>query len=180
MTEKDKKSLLKIAREAVKSGFSGEKFLQAKPESDFLLSKRGAFVTIHGKNGVLRGCIGMIQSDQPLYQTVRDMALEAAFHDTRFDAIKAGELESIRFEISVLTPFKKIKDPKEIELGRHGVMVKQGASSGVFLPQVAIETGWGIEEFMGHLCEGKAGLSFDCWKNSKADIYTFEAEIIQE
>ncbi len=180
MTEKDRKALLKIARETVKSGFSAEKYLPAKPESVFLLSKRGAFVTIHGKNGVLRGCIGMMQSDLPLYQTVRDMALEAAFNDSRFDGIKASELESLRFEISVLTPFKKIKDPKEIELGKHGVMVKQGASSGVFLPQVALETGWGIEEFMGHLCEGKAGLSFDCWKNGKADIYTFEAEIIQE
>ena len=180
MTDKEKKALLKIARETVKSRLNGEKYVPSKPENDFLLSKRGAFVTLHGKNGVLRGCIGMMQSNLPLYLTVSGMALEAAFGDQRFDCVKAGELESLNFEISVLTPFKKIQDTKEIELGRHGVMVKQGGSSGVFLPQVAVETGWGLEEIMGHLCEGKAGLHPDCWKNGKAEIYTFEADIIRE
>ena len=180
MTDADKKALLKIARDAVTTELSGKKYDVADPGSIHLRAKSGAFVTIHGAGGELRGCIGLMQANIPLYETVSEMALEAAFGDPRFDRVRSEELPDLKFEISVLSPFRKIKDPKEIKLGKHGVMVKQGFNSGVFLPRVAAETGWSLEEFMNHLCAGKAGIDPESWKNGTAEIYVFEADIISE
>lgn len=142
--------------------------------------KRGAFVTLK-KDGQLRGCVGLIEPVEDLGQAIIEMTKAAAFNDSRFAPLTKEELNSIEIEISVLTLPQKISEPeKEIELGKHGVIVRQGSHSGVFLPQVAEETGWDLEEFMGQLCSQKAGLSPDCWKNKSVDIYTFEAQVIEE
>jgi uncharacterized protein len=108
------------------------------------------------------------------------MSQAAAFDDPRFEPVTKAELEKIVIEISVLTPPIKITDPQKIELNKQGVIVRQGQSSGVFLPQVATETGWGLEEFMNHLCADKAGLPKDCWQTGDAEIYVFEAQVFKE
>jgi uncharacterized protein (TIGR00296 family) len=91
--------------------------------------------------------------------------------------VGADELPELKYEISVLSPLQKIDDWRKIELGRHGVEIKKGFRSGVFLPQVAEETGWDLETFMGQLCSQKAGLPWDCWKNKDTEIYTFTAQV---
>jgi uncharacterized protein (TIGR00296 family) len=92
--------------------------------------------------------------------------------------VREDELASIHIEISVLTPMQKIKDISEIRLGKHGIYVKKGYQSGTFLPQVATETGWTLEEFLGHCSRDKAGLGWTGWKD--ADIYIYEALIFEE
>ena len=108
------------------------------------------------------------------------MAVEAAVNDPRFMPLTKEELNSIEIEISVLSPLQKIADPGEIQIGKHGVLIRKGYRSGVFLPQVATETGWSREEFLSNLCAHKAGLAPSAWKDSSTEIYIFTAEVFSE
>ena len=143
--------------------------------SEVLQTPCGAFVTLH-KGGALRGCIGTITGSDPLLETVRRMAASSAFHDPRFPSLKADELPDIEIEISVLSPLRKIESVNEIEIGKDGLYIKKGGSSGLLLPQVAIEQNWDLDTFLTHTCY-KAGLSGTCWKNKNAEIFTFTADI---
>ncbi len=181
MDEKDKKILLSIARESIKSAITDTPNEQTHIEiiSPELKEKSGAFVTLrtHGK---LRGCIGRMVSDIPLYKLVAEMAVSAAKEDPRFRHIQLSELEDIEIEISVLSPLQRTDNPLDLELGRHGIYIKKGASNGCFLPQVATETGWTKEEFLSKCCSMKAGLSPDAWKKRGIDVYIFTSEIISD
>ena len=106
------------------------------------------------------------------------MAVSSSTQDSRFPPVKPDELDKIDIEISVLTPLKKIENIDEITLGKHGIYLKKGFASGTFLPQVATETGWTLEEFLGHCARDKAGIGWDGWK--EAEIYTYEAIIFSE
>ena len=106
------------------------------------------------------------------------MALAAAFEDTRFSPVRLNELNEIEIEISVLTPLKRIHSPDEFELGKQGIYMIKGRNSGTFLPQVAAETNWNKEEFLGHCARDKAGIGWDGWKD--ADLYTYEALVFSE
>ncbi|MFH1825091.1 MAG: AmmeMemoRadiSam system protein A [Candidatus Firestonebacteria bacterium] len=150
-----------------------------KPESKILYEKRAAFVTLR-KNGNLRGCIGHLVAQLPLYETISQMALSAAFNDYRFSRVTKEELKDIKIEISVLSPLKKIKEIEEIKMGRDGVIVEKSGNSGIFLPQVATETGWSKEEFLNHLCGDKAGLPANAWKDKDTVIYTFTVVKFEE
>lgn len=147
---------------------------------DRLLSEEyGSFVTLH-KKGQLCGCIGNIIGTTPLWETVRNMAIESATSDPRFSAVREDELEQIDIEISVLTHPKRIENIDEFHLGKHGVIIKRGFNQGVFLPQVAKETGWSKEEFLSSLCSHKAGLSPDAWKDKTTEIHVFSAQVFRE
>jgi hypothetical protein len=176
LTESDKVSLLKYARENLQQYFETQTVPLPRNINAMLKIKRGAFVTLN-KNGKLRGCIGHMSEDTPLCTMVGAMALQAAFNDTRFSPLTKEELSQIEVEISVLTPFTKIKSADEIKLGRDGVIVKKGNKQAVFLPQVATETGWSKEEFLDQLCY-KAGLTADDWKD--AELFTFQADVFSE
>ncbi len=139
----------------------------------------GAFVTLH-KHGQLRGCIGTIIGTQALYLTIRDMAREAATADPRFPPVTSSELNDIEIEISVLSPLVKVRSAEEIKIPGHGVLVKRGFQSGVFLPQVADETHWSKEEFLSYLCAHKAGLPSGAWKEKNTELYVFTAEVFSE
>ena len=181
LNDEEQKAALALARNALELefGLTKEKNEDYKKYPVFS-DKRGVFVTLK-KNNELRGCIGLIEPVTELSEVIKEMALFAAFNDSRFSPVEKDELKNIDIEISVLTPPQKISDPQaEIALGRHGVIIKQGSHSGVFLPQVATETGWDLETFMAELCTQKAGLSSDCWKNGSVDIYTFEAQVFEE
>ena len=137
----------------------------------------GAFVTLR-RDGELRGCIGRFDASEPLYGVVQQMAIAAATEDPRFPPVKAGELAGLEIEISVLTPMRRISSVDEFELGKHGIYMKSGNRSGTFLPQVAAETGWSREEFLGHCARDKAGLGWDGWKT--AELYVYEALVFSE
>ena len=168
----------------VRSVIAGNLFKGRDPEltstDKGLQKKSGAFVTLTKLNGELRGCIGQMVSEAPLYRTLIMMAKEAAFNDPRFSPLTKEELPNIKIEISVLSPLLPVKNASEIVIGKHGVLVKKGNASGVFLPQVAAETGWDLEEFMNNLCSGKAGLPADAWKKGGIDMYTFTVDSIKE
>jgi AmmeMemoRadiSam system protein B/AmmeMemoRadiSam system protein A len=179
LTKEQRKKLLEIARKSIEYYLKTGKKLEVS-ETDSALSKNlGAFVTLH-ENGRLRGCIGNLVGDEPLYLTIRDMAVQAAVGDPRFAPVEPAGLKDIEIEISALSPLEKIDSAEKIEMGKHGVLIRKGFQSGVFLPQVATETGWSKEEFLSSLCAHKAGLAADAWKDKATEIYIFTAEVFSE
>ncbi|MFH1190181.1 MAG: AmmeMemoRadiSam system protein B [Candidatus Omnitrophota bacterium] len=179
LNDSQRKRLLEIARESITS-YVGSGNRANFTENDPALERPfGAFVTLK-ENGDLRGCIGNMTAQGPLYRTVADMAVEAATGDPRFPSLSPREIDKVDIEISVLSPLKKIADTDEIRIPGHGVLVRRGGRSGVYLPQVATEAGWDKEEFMTSLCAHKAGLAPDAWKDPSTDVYIFEAEVFGE
>ncbi len=179
LNPRQRKELLKLARNTIELYLKKGEIFEPEIQDPALKQIQGVFVTLR-KGGELRGCIGNIIGSAPLYFGVRDMAIASSTEDPRFPAVTEDELSDIEIEISVLTPLKKITNPDEIILGTHGVLVKQGFRSGVYLPQVATETGWSKEEFMNSLCAHKAGIAEDAWKKGKCEIYIFSAEVFGE
>ena len=178
LDEGSKKELLAMAREAIR-GQLDTGSLSKKPAADKFKLNGAVFVTLT-EGGELRGCIGQTQAVLPLGDAVRQMAVEAAFGDPRFRQISKDEFDKIKIEISILSPLKRVKDASEITLRTHGVVVKRGFNSGIFLPQVAEETGWSKEEFLNTLCAQKAGLPKDAWKDPKTELYVFTVEKFHE
>ena len=179
LSEKDKEELLKIARTTLDSFIIDKKIPATDTTgiSSSVKQKCGAFVTLK-IDGELRGCIGSFNPEIPLYKVIQNMTISSSTLDRRFNPVKKEEIDSISIEISVLSPLKKITSSDEIVLGKHGIYMKKGGSSGTFLPQVATETGWTTEEFLGHCARDKAGIGWDGWK--KADLYVYTAIVFGE
>ncbi len=179
LSDEDKKELIRIARTTIDSYINKGTIPPLNPEgySENLKAKAGAFVTLK-INGNLRGCIGTFEPTVPLFKVIQQMAISSSTQDNRFQPVNSKELSSIHIEISVLTPMHKIKNISEIQLGKHGIYIKKGYQGGTFLPQVATETGWALEDFLGHCSRDKAGIGWTGWKD--ADIYIYEALIFEE
>lgn len=186
LTLHDGEILVKLARESVEKSFVNEKpDFSNIPEK--LKKKGAAFVTIDkliGNKKYLRGCIGYIEPVKPLYMTIHEVALAAAFEDPRFPSIVISELPFLIYEISVLSPIRKLigkpeDRPRLIKLGKMGLIARRGLYSGLLLPQVPIEEGWDEETFLSYTCL-KAGLSTDCWLDASVDFYYFTARIFTE
>lgn len=179
MTPQEKEELLGIARSTVESYVKTGKVPAFSPASPALKQPLGTFVTLK-ENGQLRGCIGQFESSAPLYKIVQQMAVSAASQDPRFRPVHTNELGQLEYEISVLSPLRKIPNAEEIVPGKHGVTVSKGFHHGVFLPQVATETGWSKEEFLSELCSQKAGLPRNCWKDPDVKLQVFTADVFSE
>ena len=169
----DQQRLLTLARRALEARV--RRGPPPRPERGGALEwPRGAFVTIY-RHGTLRGCLGRIEAEAPLADTIAHLAASVSDSDPRFDAVSAVELDEIDLEISVLTPEREIRAIAEITIGRHGLIVEQGNRSGLLLPQVATEHGWDVETFVSHTCL-KAALPADAWRHG-ARMLVFEAQI---
>lgn len=169
----DRPRLHQIARDAIMARLHGKKYTPPLIES--LDKKRGLFVTLT-IDGDLRGCIGLIRAQEPLYVAVAEMAQAAAFEDPRFPQLTEDDAARIKTEISVLSPLERVHDFNEIEVGRHGLMIKLETHSGLLLPQVATENGWDRVQFLEETCL-KAGLSRNSYRDRLAEIYKFSGEV---
>jgi hypothetical protein len=179
LTDAEKSELLKLARKSVES-VVGKDVLYEPPASasPILNQERGAFVTLT-ISGELRGCIGYTSAIKPLYMTVRDTATHAALHDPRFPAVTASELPSLEYEISVLSPLRRVTDIQQIRVGEHGLLMKNGDSEGLLLPQVPTEQKWDRQTFLEQTCR-KARMNANCWKDDDTDIFSFTAVVFNE
>jgi len=180
LAQEQKERLLAIARETLETFVRTGKVPNYSEDDPRLSMEEGAFVTLN-MHGALRGCIGNILGKGPLYQTVSDMAVAAALEDPRFRPVSPYELKDIKIEISVLSKPRIVRSADEIELGKHGVIVSKGyMHRGVFLPQVADETGWSKDRFLSELCSQKAGLPPDSWKDPAVKLEVFTADVFGE
>ena len=179
LTDKEKEELLNLAKLSLYESTIKNKRVEVDEStiSPKLKQHLGAFVTLH-KEKQLRGCIGQFEPNQPLYKVVLEMAISAARFDRRFTPVTEEELENIDLEISVLTPRKKINSLDEIKIGRDGIYITKGDKNGTYLPQVATDMNWSVEEFVRSCCEEKAGISSNDCKN--AEIFTYEAIVFDK
>ena len=181
LNAKEEKLLLQSARKTLEDTFKNKKnspyYLPDDQETEGLKKQNGVFVTLT-ENGELRGCIGQFKGDKTLSHTVSDTILLSAFSDHRFEPLQENELNKIDIEISIMSPMKKISDWKEIVLGRDGLRIMKHGYSALFLPQVALEQGWNLEDTLQYLCR-KAGLNADDYK-SGAEFETFTAQVFGE
>jgi AmmeMemoRadiSam system protein A len=180
----DRALLLEIAREAIAAHVNRQSQSQSQsqsairnPQSAILTRPGAVFVTIH-KRGDLRGCIGQVESTEPLGQIVPRIAVAASSADPRFPPLSPDELNDVDLEISLLGPLIPIAGPQDIVVGRDGLVVEQGWHRGLLLPQVATEWKWDAETFLDHTCQ-KAGLPKDAWRRGAA-MWRFEAEVFGE
>ncbi|MGI5870051.1 MAG: AmmeMemoRadiSam system protein B [Kiritimatiellia bacterium] len=183
LTTDEKRTLLRIARKSIEHVFEtgkppvADRFADEATEN--LRRPSGCFVTLNTKpSGSLRGCIGEIVAQRPLYQAVAALAVHSAFGDRRFRPLQASELDGIEIEISVLTPERPVDSWRDIVIGRHGMTVSKRGRMAVFLPQVAPEQGWTLEETLTQLSL-KAGLRADDWRDG-AQFTVFEAIVFGE
>ena len=176
-SEDEKKAMIAAARSsictALRLDFDGDD----APVGILKEKGYGVFVTLT-LDGRLRGCIGRFTSSDTLHATIREMARSAAFSDPRFPALSRSEARRVKIEVSVLSPLRKIESIDEFRLGRDGIYMIKGSRHGTFLPQVAEETGWTTEEFLGHCARDKAGIGWDGWKD--ADLYVYQTEVVKE
>lgn len=177
LNDQEKTYLLKLARKSIMDHLG----LPTEPlpaiQSELIRQKRGAFVTLQ-KHGRLRGCIGYIQPVKSIHQSIQDMAVAAAFKDSRFSPLESHEISDLEIDISILSPIEEVEDINHIIVGKHGLIIKQGQNSGLLLPQVPVEWEWDRDEFLGQTCQ-KAGLTPDAWKKG-AQIFSFTATVFGE
>ena len=185
LSDSDGVFLVKTARKAVTEFLSNGNRMKLESDLEEKFSfNSGVFVTLNNPDG-LRGCIGFPIPEKKLSHAIVEGAIAAATEDPRFPSVKTNELNDIVFEVTVLTPPVEIdvSDPTEylekIKVGRDGLIIKHSFSSGLLLPQVPVEYGWNVEEFLQHTCE-KAGLARDTWKNESVKIEKFEGIIFKE
>lgn len=189
MEQRHRELLLAIARESIMETLTAKPSptlakvaLRVPPE---LSGDEGAFVTLKqrsitkGAELSLRGCIGNILGQRPLFRLVHRLAKESAFHDPRFAPVRLEEMVRLLIEISVLTVPRRIDDPEEIEVGRDGVLLTCGLHRAVFLPQVALEQRWDRIQMLDHLAM-KAGMPPAGWREKGSRFEVFQAEIFEE
>ncbi|HYC92994.1 MAG TPA: AmmeMemoRadiSam system protein A [Thermoanaerobaculia bacterium] len=180
LTAEQRQTLLSIARRSIEALLQGRRpELDRSGLDEALTRPSGAFVSLHTKDGDLRGCIGSIEAVAPLCEAVASSAVNAAFRDPRFHPLRAEELPNVHIEISVMSPIVGVADVGEIEVGRDGLIIRRGGRAGLLLPQVATEYGWDRETFLRQTCI-KAGLSPDAWRTPECRIERFSAEVFGE
>jgi AmmeMemoRadiSam system protein A len=179
LTDAEGREGLILARRSLESWVrDAVKLKLGKPFTGGLAEPCGAFVTLHTRDGNLRGCIGHMIGDGPVGELIIDLAISSGTRDPRFAPVDVPELPELVYEISVLSPMRRTR-AEDVTPGVHGLHIRNSRRSGVLLPQVATEWGWDREEFLAETC-AKAGLPEDAWKDPRTEISTFTAQIYHE
>jgi AmmeMemoRadiSam system protein A len=178
LTGEQRGALLALAREAATRVARGERSGSPGPAPTGLEAPGAAFVTLR-VGGDLRGCIGTFEARDALWDVVHEMATAAATRDRRFAPIEVEDLDGLSVDVSVLAPARRVDDPREIEIGRHGLEIRRGLRRGLLLPQVATDHELDRETFLAETCR-KAGLPAGAWREAETEIWAFEAEVFGE
>ncbi len=177
LSEADRRAALQLARTAVVEAVSHRKLPDVFPREGIFAERRGVFVTLHVRKR-LKGCIGVIEANEPLGEAIVRCAAGAAVEDPRFAPIKTEQLGELSIEISLLSPLEPI-DPESIEIGLHGLFLRLHAQRGLLLPQVAIEHRLTRQQFLEETCR-KAGLRRESWRDPEARLFGFTCEVFSE
>jgi AmmeMemoRadiSam system protein A len=176
-SREEKKELLQLARKTIEDYLGTKVKKYPDTVNPKFLEQRGVFVTLH-KKGKLRGCIGYPLPIKPLAEAVVDNAVSSATEDYRFGPVSASELGDIDIELSVLTVPRKVTGVEEVVVGRDGIIISKSFMQGLLLPQVPVEQGWDLEQYISWGCR-KAGLPENEWKKG-VDLETFQAIVFGE
>lgn len=168
-----------FARRVIECVASGSDPVRAEPAPTGGQAHAGVFVTLHIA-GHLRGCMGTLDPETPLAEAVRQAAACAAAEDPRFPPVRPGELRDLEIEVSILSAPQPMRDLADLQIGRHGVLVRRGAQRGLYLPQVAVEHHLDKETFLSRCCAEKAGLPADAWRDRQTEVLLFTTEVHRE
>jgi AmmeMemoRadiSam system protein A len=174
LSDSDRQSLLRLAHLAITEAVSRGQILADIPSGGIFSVQRGVFVTIHVGHR-LRGCVGVVDPELPLGDSVARCAVGAALRDPRFPAIRSPELNDLHIEISLLSPPRTIR-PEEIQIGTHGLLILRGRHRGLLLPQVAVKHHLNAGQFLAETCR-KAELPADAWRDPEAQLFGFTCEV---
>lgn len=177
LSEADRRSALQLARTAVVGAVTHRKIPDVFPREGVFAELRGVFVTLHVRNR-LQGCIGVIETKEPLGEAIVRCAASAALEDPRFAPLKTEQLGELSIEISLLSPLTPIA-AEAVEIGHHGLLVRHIAQRGLLLPQVAVEHHLTREQFLEETCR-KAGLSREAWRDPEVQLFSFTCEVLTE
>jgi len=177
LNRQEQNELLALARNTMKIFLATANRDYPVNSNPVFSEKRGVFVTLH-RSGELRGCIGYPLPYKPLWQAVVDNAIAASSEDPRFPQVSAAELPQLEIEISVLSVPQKVAGHEQVRVGRDGIIISKGFQRGLLLPQVPVEQGWNLEQYISYGCR-KAGLAPDEWKKG-VQIETFQALVFSE
>lgn len=167
---KDKEFLLKFAKDSIGHYLNFKKLLAIDNVPDKFSQPTAVFVTLTVNND-LRGCIGNLKAEDPLYLTVQKNAINAAFHDPRFLPLTKEEFEKIKIEISVLSE-AELSSVEKIKKYIDGVIIEKDGKQATFLPQVWQQIS-DKKNFLQELCV-KAGMSPNDYLDSNIKIYTYQ------
>jgi AmmeMemoRadiSam system protein A len=176
-SEADRHKILKFARQVVVEAVTLGRLPEHVPTDGIFSQRRGVFVTLRN-NGHLRGCIGVVEADTPLGDSVARCAAGAALQDPRFAPMRVADLSHLQIEISLLTQPQPIAI-NAIEIGRHGLIVASGDRRGLLLPQVAVEHHLDREQFLSETCR-KAHLLRDAWRDARTQILAFTCDVFSD
>ena len=178
LADDEKRELLRIARATLREHTFSGRIPPGKPHRDSLCALAGVFVTLH-EGDELRGCIGTIEAEKPLYRIIQEMAVAAATRDPRFPPVAEEELDDLTIEISVLGATRTVSTPEQVVVGVDGLWIDLGDRRGLLLPQVAQHAGWDGATFLAKTCH-KAGLPLDAWKDPSARVTAFKAQVFSD
>jgi AmmeMemoRadiSam system protein A len=177
LSEEDRRLALSLVRRAVELFVREGRRLEPEETAPFFSRREGVFVTLTVPEG-LRGCVGTVESRNPLAESLVHCAIAAATQDTRFAPVSESELPRLAYEISILSTLRRADSPEEVQAGIHGVLVESGGRRGLLLPQVAAAHRWDRETFLDQVCM-KAGLPAEAWRGGAA-LWLFTAEVFGE
>jgi AmmeMemoRadiSam system protein A len=177
LSEEDRKAILEFTRRGVLHAVCHERAFSVFPTTGIFGERLGLFVTLHVAKK-LRGCIGVIDAQATLGETLAKCAADAALHDPRFSRMQIQEMEALEIEVSLLSPLQPIR-AEDVEIGTHGLLVERGTRRGLMLPQVAVEHRLSREQFLAETCM-KAGLPREAWKEPETKLHGFQCEVITE
>jgi uncharacterized protein len=178
LADDEKRELLRIARATLREHAYSGRIPPGKPHRETLLAPAAVFVSLRHQE-TLRGCIGSVDEDKPLYRAVQEMAVAAASRDPRFEPVDADEIDGLSIQISVLGEPRPIAGPDDLVLGRDGVRVEVDGRRGLLLPQVAPDAGWDAVTLLARTC-AKAGLAEDAWRGPGAHLMAFTAQVFSD
>lgn len=178
LADDEKRELLRIARATLREHSYSGRIPPGKPHRESLLAPAAVFVTLH-LGDQLRGCIGTVDEEKPLYRAVQEMAVAAATRDPRFSPVPADEVDDLEIEISVIGVNRRIKGPDDLVIGRDGCRVEVQGQRGLLLPQVAKEADWDATTLLSRTCQ-KAGVAEDAWRQPDAVLTAFEAQVFSD
>jgi len=177
LSEENRIAILEFTRQGVLQAVCHDRAFSVFPTTGIFGQCRGLFVTLHVAKK-LRGCIGIIEAQATLGETLARCAADAALHDPRFSRIHLQEMDELEIEVSLLSPLQPIR-AEEVEIGTHGLLVERGTRRGLLLPQVAVEHRLTREQFLAETCM-KAGLPREAWKDPETKLHGFQCEVIAE
>ena len=176
ISPEDRAKLVALARQSVEAQVNGHPRPTVQDTEGIVGERYGCFVTLTN-SGRLRGCIGTFQPTNTLGEMIVQMGASAA-KDSRFvtNPVTPKELPQLTIEVSVLSRLEKTQHPEQLQIGRDGIYIISGGRSGCFLPEVATDQNWSVEEFLSYCCAHKAGLPPDAWRSADTEVYLFTSE----